>query len=108
MKAQLKLPQVQCGLVILDVYKAHRTADVLDEFREAGLSWNMYKVTAPVSFDLSVNGQFKDQLKNAFTNCYGNLAASAIQEFDDTNTNQAVAAVQPDLCLSNLKTIHAR
>ena len=110
-KAQLILAQVQRGLVLLNVYKAHYTADFLDEFKVAGFELeyvpgNCSSELQPL--DLSVNGRFKDQLKDAFTNWIENLVASAIQGFGDTNTNQAVAAVQPHLRLSNLKPIHAR
>jgi hypothetical protein len=109
-KFDLDFPENQRGLVILDVYKAHRTPDVLEEFSKCCFEVQYVPANCTSELqplDLSVNKVFKDHLKNSFTNWYGDCVAEAIKEFDD-DVESAVAALRPDLRLSTLKPIHAR
>ena len=69
-KEECGLPASQKALLILDVFRAHRTEDVLDELRSSGfvLEFVPANCTGELQpLDVSTNQPYKAQLKNAFT-----------------------------------------
>ena len=57
--------------------------------------------------DVTVNGAYKNHLKEAFTDWYAQRVADAIRGHDD-DFEAAVTSLQPDLRLFILKPLHAR
>ena len=56
---------------------------------------------------ISVNGRFKDFLRDSVTDWYADCVLCAVQEFGD-DAETAVQALRPDLRLTYLKLIHAK
>ena len=109
-KEELGLPASQKALLILDVYRAHRTEDVLDELKASGfiLEYVPANCTGELQpLDVSLNQPYKASNKDAFTDWYADKVAQAIKEHGD-DISAAVASVQPDLRLSVIKPLHAR
>ena len=107
-KEQLGLPATQKSLLILDVFRAHRTDDVLDELRSSGfiLQYVPANCTSELQpLDLSVNSMYKGTLKDRFTYWYAQKVADAMNLHN--NIQAVVNAVQPDLKLSVVKPLHA-
>ena len=105
-KRDLRLPQSQKAIVVLDVFRAHSTTDVLNtlkenDFRIVFVPGNCTSELQPL--DLSVNGPFKVLLQDRFNNWYAELVAEAIHKHPD-DFAAAAAAMQPDLCLQVLKS----
>ena len=72
-KDELGLPKSQKSLLILDVFRAHRTPDVLDELKANGfvLEFVPANCTSELQpLDVTVNGAYKNHLKEAFTDWY--------------------------------------
>lgn len=72
-REKLGLPKTQKALIILDVYKAHRTENMIQSFR----NYNFDIVFVPGNctselqpLDLSVNSCLKAELKQRFTSWY--------------------------------------
>ena len=108
-KEQLGLPAKQRSLLILDVFRAHRTDDVLDELRSSGfiLQYVPANCTSELQpLDLSVNSMYKGTLKDRFTDWYAQKVADAMNLHKD-NIQAVVNAVQPDLKLSVVKPLLA-
>ena len=104
------LPPDQKALLILDVFKAHRTPEVLKAFNDAG--WKVLFVLANCTselqpLDLRVNAQIKAALSDCFTKWYSGSVSKALKEHDN-DIEKAVEAVRPDLRLSVVKPLHAR
>ena len=108
-KLELNLPAKQRALVILDVYKAHSTPAVHRVMEEHDIeaifvpnNW-----TAELQpLDVSVNAQFKTELKEQFTKWYVDRVCEAIKA-NPGDMRAAVDAVKPDMRLSTMKPLHA-
>ena len=99
----------QNALLIIDVFKAHRKPDVLEELTSSGfvLEFVPANCTGELQpLDISVNQAYKSNLRNAFTDWYAGKVAEAIKKHDNDIT-PAVADVQPDLRMSVVKPLHA-
>lgn len=77
----MDVPEDKRGLVILDVFAAHRTQAVLDEFTAVGfevefIPGNCTGELQPL--DLSVNGFFKEKCKAQFTDWYAGRVMDAM------------------------------
>ena len=108
-KLDLGLPEEQRALLILDIFKAHRTPDVLDRLREAGflLEFVPANCTSQLQpLDVSLNGPYKEALSSEFTDWYAGLVSAAVQK-DPDNFELAAASVNPELKLSIMKPLHA-
>ena len=108
-KKILHLPSSQKSLAILDVYQAHRTPDVLEEFKRSGflpvfVPGNCTSEMQPL--DLAVNCVVKESLHSFFTEWYAEEVYEALSD-SKNDIELAVSIVQPDLWLSVLKPIHA-
>lgn len=80
-KQRMGLPEDQRGLVILDVYKAHRTQDVLEEFNPNGFKLEFVPANCTSKLqplDLRVNGPFKERCKGQFSEWYAGKVREAI------------------------------
>ena len=109
-RKELGLPQTQKAVVVLDVYKAHRTPDVLQVFKESGfeLVYVPANCTSELQpLDVAVNSFFKAELKDQFTTWYAERVQVAIKQHSD-NVQAAVQSFQPDFRLSVVKPLHAR
>ena len=106
---ELQLPHDQKALVIMDVFKAHRTPDVLEVLEAADylLVFVPANCTSEMQpLDLSLNHLVKHSLRTSFTNWYAQMVAESVKSAT-SSLDEAVASVQPDLRLSNLKPLHA-
>lgn len=105
-RRELKLKKDQKGLVIFDVFNAHRTDSVFDKLRENNIDF--YFVPArctpylqPLDADGGVNDQFKKLMKEQFSLWYGEQVAKQLEN--------GVEILKPvDLRLSFMKPLHAR
>ena len=109
-REELALSPTQRALVVLDVYKAHRTSDVLGVLKEAGFELvfvpgNCTSELQPL--DVAVNSRFKAVLKERFTVWYADRVQSAIRSHP-SDVQDAIESVQPDLRLSVMKPLHAQ
>ena len=109
-RKKLRLPKTQKSLIVIDVYKAHKTEDVIQAFRKCGFEivyvpGNTTSELQPL--DLSVNSCLKRELKQRFTSWYADKVCSAMKIHRDDDT-AAVASISPDLRLSLLKPLHAK
>ena len=108
-KEQLNLPSSQKTVAILDVYRAHRTPDVLKVFEQCGfmlvfVPGNCTSEMLPL--DLTINRIVMEDLQNFFMDWYAGKVSEA-QSSSNRDTKCAVSAVNPDLRLSTLKPAHA-
>ena len=110
--SELALPDSQRGLVILDVYAAHRTPDVLEEFQR-----NAFEVVfVPANctselqpLDLSFNGPLKEKCKDGFAQWYSQKVCDHLKERQEQGEEMSAAVeFQPDLRLSVIKPLHCR
>lgn len=102
-RAELGLPASQKALLVLDVYKAHRTPDVLHVLKENGLELvyipaNCTSELQPL--DVLVNSFFKAEIKGQFTSWYAEQVQLAIRNHSE-NVEAAVQSFQPELPVVN-------
>ena len=88
-RKKLRLPKTQKSLIVIDVYKAHRTEDVIQAFRKCGFEivyvpGNTTSELQPL--DLSVNSCLKRELKQRFTSWYADKVCSAMKIHRDDAT----------------------
>lgn len=106
------LPKSQRGLVILDVFAAHRTPDVLEEFQQHGFELvfvpaNCTSELQPL--DLSLNGPLKEKCKHGFAQWYSQEVCDHIKQRQEEGEEvSTVVSFQPDLRLSVIKPLHCR
>ena len=108
-KKELALSVEQKCLVVMDVYKAHRTPDVLQVLEANGflLSFVPANCTSELQpLDLSINRMVKDTLCSCFTDWYAQQVSEVLKTIKG-DFYQAAKGIQPDLRLSALKPIHA-
>eukprot|EP00117_Sycon_ciliatum_P034838 scpid48499/ scgid26512/ Pogo transposable element with KRAB domain len=111
-RTKLQLDAATPGLVIMDVFRAHRTPAVMDI-----LDTNNCKcVFVPANctsemqvMDLVVNKIVKDAMKNKFIEWYSRQVVDDINDTEDRTgeTCEVVSKFKPDLKLSTLKPLHA-
>ena len=108
-KKEMNLPKEQKSLVLMDVYKAHRTPNV-GEILQANNFLTLYipaNCTSELQpLDVRGNAAFKADLKDAFTMWYAEKVRCALAERPN-DFKRAVQLVQPDLRLSVIKPLHA-
>ena len=98
--------------VILDVYKAHRTPDVLEVFRSS----HCHLIFVPANctsemqvMDLAVNKLFKDNLRSCFIDWYADEVSKALSKTSTADdVKKAAKEFRPDLRQSVLKPIHTK
>ena len=102
-REHLSLPDTQCGLVIWDVFAAHRCPGVLKKLEDSKIK----VVFVPAGctgmlqpLDLTVNDPFKRQLKDQFGNWYAKQVAENLGNGDDASN------MQVDLRTSVIKPLH--
>ena len=108
-KKRLNLGEDQKSLVLMDVFKAHRTPNVAEVLQEN----NFITLFVPANctselqpLDVRGNAALKSDLKDAFTTWYAEKVRNALAE-NLNDYKAAVKSVQPDLRLSVMKPIHA-
>lgn len=107
-KKTMGLSDDQQCLMILDVYRAHRTTDVISAFQDAGFKvqfvpGNCTSILQPL--DLTVNSVLKSSLKDRFMCWYAGQVREAMEHHPD-NMEAAVAGLRPDLRMSVIKPLH--
>ena len=104
------MPGEQKSLLIFDVFRAHRTDDVLSHLEKN----NILVIFVPANctselqpLDLAVNGPFKRRNEEKFTNWYADRVCATMLV---CNNNLAVVAsqLQVDLRTSVVKPLHAQ
>lgn len=98
------LPIKQKALCILDVYRAHHVAEVLECFQENDICVAFVPACCTSELqplDISGNAPFKKALKDKFTEWY------AKQVSDGLNNKQTPAEIKVNLALSVVKPLHA-
>ncbi len=103
-RKRLGLPENQPALIIHDVFRAHR----VESFSKALRKNNMYRVLVPAGctgelqpLDLSVNGVYKDHMKNAFSNFYADEITRSL------NKGLQPHEIKIDLKLTTFKPLNA-
>ena len=113
-KQKLGLADSQRGLIVLDIYAAHRTPDVLAEFDKAGFELVFVPANCTGELqplDLSVNGPLKEKSKEAFSRWYSEHVCDSIKELSETgeSVEESISKVpQPDLRMSIVKPLHCK
>ena len=100
----------QKALLILDHYRAHR----VDAMKEKMINNGVCYIYVPACctdrlqpLDLTVNKDFKDELKNSFQNWYADEVVAQMDKQEEETGETDATHVHVDLRLSRLKPIHA-
>ena len=98
---ELELPPTQKTLVLLDVFRAHHTTEVLQKLAEA----NILAVFIPPNctdklqpLDLSVNKSFKNEMRKCFVEWYSNCVAKELisgKAINEINIGLKMSIVKP-------------
>lgn len=105
-RRELKLKDDQKGLVIFDVFKAHRCESVFQKLRENNIEFIFTPASCtselqPLDADGGINDAFKKLMKEEFSIWYGE---QVVKEFQ----NQCETRTPVDLRLTTLKPLHSR
>ena len=108
-KELLNLPGEQKSLLIFDVFRAHRTDDVLSHLEKNNIlvifvQANCTSELQPL--DLAVNGTLKHRNEEKFTNWYADRVCATMLECND-NLDVVASQLQVDLRTSVVKPLHA-
>jgi len=102
------LPLSQCdqpALVLFDFFRAHQGTEFHQLLRENGIFYTFVPASCTdrlQPLDLTVNHEFKEELKSAFHRWYSDQVVSLLEDAEvDTVANV-------DLCTSTLKPLHAQ
>ena len=109
-KKEHNLPASQKALLILDIFKAHRTHDVIHHLEKNNVVVRYVPANCTSELqplDLSVNGAFKKRNKQKFTTWYADRVCKAMAEFEDDYEKMA-QSLQIDIKTSAIKPVHAR
>uniref|UniRef100_A0A8C4QAG2 DDE-1 domain-containing protein n=1 Tax=Eptatretus burgeri TaxID=7764 RepID=A0A8C4QAG2_EPTBU len=105
-RKDLKLPPTQKCLTIFDFFKVHEGEDLLTKLRRN----NIFAVFVPACcterlqpLDLSVNKEYKDELKRCFHSWYASQVMSLLGEVTGKRNQQVVVNMKTAI----LKPIHA-
>ena len=96
--------------MIVDVYKAHSTPDVIEMFKASHCLVEFVPANCTSELqvmDLAVNKLFKDKLTNHFVEWYATQVFESLQEGGEGNVHETAKNFTPDR-LSVLKPIHAK
>ena len=109
-KELLNLPGEQKSLLIFNVFRAHRTDDVLSHLEGN----NILVIFVPANctselqpLDLAVNGPLKRRNEEKFTNWYADCVCATMLKCNN-NLDLGASVLQVDLRTSVVKPLHAR
>ena len=108
MRAQRDEPGVSDdvpGHLVMDVYRAHRTPDVLEVIEQAGCKLRFVPANCTSEMqplDVTINKVVKDELKRHLIDWY------AKEVFESLENEQSAKEVKLDFKMSNIKPVHAR
>lgn len=108
-RERLGLLANQKARVVLDVFRAHRTPELLDYFTASGFVLDFVPANCTSELqplDLTVNRVVKEELRTSFVDWYAGKITEAMEK--SGHDVDLSSLVQPDFRLSVIKPIHAK